>query len=144
MPDDQVNILWIMVDQMRADSAGFMHHPVVRTPNLDRLASRSVVFERAFSQSPVCGPARTSLFTSRYVHEHGVWSTGVACGSGYPLLPAMLREVGYSTALIGKLHFSPAEHSFGFDHKELHEEVLLDGTGLDADDGHPGFLYLRE
>ncbi len=51
-----MNILWIMVDQMRVDCAGIMGNAAVRTPNLDELASQSHVFEQAFSQSPVCGP----------------------------------------------------------------------------------------
>jgi choline-sulfatase len=121
-----------MVDQMRGDCAGFAGHPVVRTPNLDRLAGRSAVFENTYVKSPLCGPSRTCLFTSRYVHEHGVWWNGIPFRGHCELLPEVLGETGYETAIVGKLHFAPADRSHGFDHKELHEELLLDGTGLEA------------
>jgi len=129
-----MNILWIMADQMRADCAGFMGHPIVRTPNLDSLASRSVVFEQAFAQSPLCSPSRTCLFTGRYVHSHGVWWNGVTMPRKHILLPEILRQTGYHTGIIGKLHFAPPQSSYGFNYKELHEELLLDGTDLSAYD----------
>ena len=129
-----MNILWIMVDQMRGDCAGFAGHPLVRTPHLDALASRSVVFDRAFTQSPLCGPSRVCLFTGKYVSDHGVWWNGVPLPPDETLLPALLRDAGYQTAIIGKLHFAPPGLSYGFDHAELHEELLLDELGLDAYD----------
>ena len=127
-----MNVVWIMVDQMRGDCAGFMGHPVVKTSNLDRLAGESVVFENTFAQSPLCGPSRTCLFTGRYVHEHGVWWNGVPYRAGFPLLPEILRQAGYYTSIVGKLHYAPPRHDFGFDVKELHEECLLDGTDLES------------
>ena len=130
----RLNVLWIMADQMRGDCAGYMGHPLVQTPYLDQLARESVVFERAFAQSPLCGPSRTCLFTGRYVHEHGVWWNGVPYRFAYPTLPEILRSSGYQTAVVGKLHFAPPGRHFGFDFKELHEECLLDGTGLEAYD----------
>jgi len=126
------NLLWIMADQMRGDCLGCVGHPHVLTPNLDRLASHSAVFERAFAQAPICSPSRACLFTGRYVHEHGVWWNGVPFADEAPLLPELLREAGCHTGIVGKLHFAPPERAFGFAHKELHEERLLEGAGLDA------------
>ena len=71
MPVNAPNILLIMVDQMRYDCAGFMGHPIVRTPNLDLLAASGVVFENAYCASPVCSPARASWLTELYPHAHG-------------------------------------------------------------------------
>ena len=131
--NQKMNILWIMVDQMRGDCAGYMNHPIVQTPQLDRLAARSVVFEKAFVQAPLCAPSRTCHFTGRYVHEHGVWWNGIHfTRSKQHLLPELLQKAGYHTSLIGKLHFSPPQNDFGFDHKLLHEEVLLNGTDLNV------------
>ena len=129
-----MNILWIMVDQMRGDCAGFAGHPHVRTPHLDAFAARSFVFDRVFAQSPLCGPSRTCLFTGKYVSDHEVWWNGVPLQPDKVLLPALLRDAGYQAAIVGKLHFAPPGRDYGFDHAELHEELLLDELGLDAYD----------
>ena len=60
-----------MCDQLRFDCLGCMGHPMVRTPNLDRLAARGVIFENAYCGSPVCSPARASWLTGLYPHAHG-------------------------------------------------------------------------
>ena len=60
------NILWICTDQQRFDTLGCYGNPYVHTPNLDRLAEQSILFEYAFSQSPVCTPSRSSFLTGRY------------------------------------------------------------------------------
>ena len=128
-----MNVLWIMADQMRADAVGFMGNPRVHTPNLDALAARGAVFTNTFSQSPLCTPGRTCLFTSRYVHAHGAWWNGVPPSRDRLTLPQLLRESGYRTALIGKLHFNPTDRDHGFDHKEMHEEHLEpELSGYDA------------
>lgn len=119
-----MNVLWIMADQMRADCAGFMGHPIVRTPDLDALAARGAVFENTFAQSPICTPSRVCYFTSRYVHAHGAWWNGVPMSRERVLLPEILRQSGYRTGLVGKLHFFPQDRDYGFDHRELHEEHL--------------------
>ena len=60
------NILWICSDQQRFDSLGCYGNPFVETPNLDRLAQEGILFEHAYSQSPVCTPSRASFLTGRY------------------------------------------------------------------------------
>lgn len=136
------NILWIMVDQMRGDTLGYAGHPIVRTPNLDALAERGVAFERVFAQSPLCTPSRTCLFTGRYVHGHGAWTNGVPISREATLLPEYLRQNGYDTTMVGKLHLFPTDRDHGFDHKELHEERLdpaQSGYGAFLDKkGHKG------
>lgn len=61
-----------MADQLRHDAMGWRGSSLAHTPNLDALAARSARFHRCFTQAPVCAPARHSLHTGRYVHEHGV------------------------------------------------------------------------
>jgi arylsulfatase len=118
------NILWIMVDQMRGDTLGYAGHPTVHTPCLDAFAERSVVFERTFAQCPLCTPSRALLFTGRYVHGHGSWTNGVPISREATLLPEYLRQNGYDTAIVGKLHQFPTHLDHGFNNKELHEERL--------------------
>ena len=65
------NILFIMCDQLRYDYLGCSGHPSIRTPNIDRLAARGVRFDRAYVQSPICGPSRMGFYTGRYVRSHG-------------------------------------------------------------------------
>jgi len=119
----QPNILYIMTDQQLAAALGCVGHPVVKTPNLDRLAARGVVFDKAYCPSPVCGPSRTSQFAGLYPGTTGaVNNPGVfKGGTGDKLLPILLREKGYSTALVGKLHIGPANRDFGFKEMHLHD-----------------------
>ncbi len=114
-PVQRPNILFIMVDEMRWDAMGCEKHPVVRTPNLDKLAAEGVRFNRCYTASPVCSPARASVFTGRYAHVHGVISNGVPANPGEIFLPSLLKHYGYHTAIAGKLHYTPARFSYGFD-----------------------------
>ena len=62
-----MNIIYILLDQVRKDMLGAYGHQIVKTPNIDRLAKDGVRFNNAFTPASVCGPARTSLFTC---HPH--------------------------------------------------------------------------
>jgi arylsulfatase A-like enzyme len=70
VPEKQPNLIFILCDQLRFDCLGYAGHPLVKTPNIDRLAKRGVVFDTAYCASPVCSPARASLLTGTYPHAH--------------------------------------------------------------------------
>lgn len=109
------NILFIMVDEMRWDAMGCEKHPVVATPNLDRLARSGVRFANSYTVSPVCSPARACVFTGRYAHVNGVTINGVPANNGEIFLPTILKHHGYHTAIAGKLHYTPHRFDYGFD-----------------------------
>ncbi len=105
-----MNILWIMTDQHRADCNGFMKHPLVQTPNLDKLAESGVVFENAFCQSPVCMASRASVFTGRYPGTVRVRGMGIL-PSSETTFPEVLQRHGFKTAAFGKIHFTPEQYT---------------------------------
>jgi arylsulfatase len=109
------NILFVMVDEMRWDALGCEKHPVVSTPNLDRLAREGVRFTNSYTVSPVCSPSRACVFTGRYAHVHGVTMNGVPAHNGEIFLPSVLRHHGYHAAISGKLHYTPVRFDYGFD-----------------------------
>jgi uncharacterized sulfatase len=99
------NILFISADDLNLD-VGCYGHPIVQTPNLDRLAGRGVRFERAYCQFPVCNPSRTSLLSGRYPERTGVLDNRTnprAHMRDAVFLPEFLRRNGYMTAQIGKI-----------------------------------------
>ncbi|MBN9473992.1 MAG: alkaline phosphatase family protein [Burkholderiales bacterium] len=98
------NILFIMCDQLRADYLSCYGHRRLMTPNLDRLAARGVLFERAYVQSPVCGPSRMSYYTGRYVQSHGASWNFVPLKAGEMTLGDHLRPLGVRSVLVGKTH----------------------------------------
>ncbi len=98
------NVLFIMCDQLRADYLSCFGHPKLHTPNLDRLASRGVIFDRAYVQSPVCGPSRMSYYTGRYVHSHGASWNFVPLKAGEMTIGDHLRPLGVQSVLVGKTH----------------------------------------
>jgi arylsulfatase A-like enzyme len=98
------NILFIMCDQLRADYLSCMGHPTLETPNIDGLAGRGVRFDRAYVQSPVCGPARMSFYTGRYVFNHGSSWNNVPLAVGERTMGDYLRPLGLRTVLVGKTH----------------------------------------
>ncbi len=98
------NILFIMADQLRWDYLGCYGHPHLHTPNIDWLADRGVLFDRAFVQSPVCGPSRASTYTGRTVFSHGSTWNNVPLPVGEMTLGDYLRPQGVRTAVVGKTH----------------------------------------
>ena len=106
MPDKKPNIIYLFSDQHRPDAMGCAGNSVIRTPNLDKMASEGVRFSRAYCQSPVCQPSRASVATGLYVPQHGVWSNFRAdFNPEWPTMMKQLKKVGYTTAEIGKTHF---------------------------------------
>src|SRR4051794_9170240 len=95
------NLLLIVTDQWQGDCLGVLGHPAVRTPNLDALARRSVVFTRHFGQSAPCGPARASLLTGLYVMNHRVVANGVPLDARHATMPSELRRGGWDPGLVG-------------------------------------------
>lgn len=103
-PSGKTNILWIMADQLRADTFGFLGHPLIKTPNIDRLASEGTSFTNSFCTSPVCMPSRASFMTGHYPFQTGVIQNGYSMRESEKLFSFMLKENGYRTANIGKNH----------------------------------------
>ena len=100
------NILFIMFDQLRWDYLSCYGHPHLQTPNLDRLASKGVRFDRAIIQSPLCGPSRMSTYTGRYVHSHGASWNNTPLKVGELTMGDHLRDLGMGCYLIGKTHMA--------------------------------------
>lgn len=100
------SVVLILTDQHRADALGAAGEPVLATPHLDRLAAEGMRFATTYCQSPVCMPSRTSFFTGRYPHQHGVFNNGATVWPDGPCFVRALRESGLYTAVIGKLHFT--------------------------------------
>lgn len=93
-----------MFDQLRFDYLSCTGHPHLETPNIDRLAARSLRFSRCYVQSPVCGASRMSFYTGRYVSSHGAAWNNVPLKVGEVTLGDHLREGGMDAVLIGKTH----------------------------------------
>ena len=148
------NLLFLYADQHRADVMGCAGDDVIVTPHLDRLAAEGVRFDHAWTESPICQPARASLLTGRFPNDHGVLGNFAGnCQPEWDTFPRHLQQAGYTTASIGKTHFdawpmgaepgtpAPTEEwigSFGFDHvvEEFDKYVHL----FDVDTPYMSFL----
>ena len=102
----QPNILLILTDQQRWDSLGCYGTPGVHTPNLDRLASDGIRYDRCYVNGTICTPSRASLWTGKHLPGHGVHSLHDCLSEEEVLFPKRLQQAGYETALFGKLHVS--------------------------------------
>lgn len=81
---DQPNILVLCTDQHRYDALACYGNPVVETPTIDGLAADEAMFERCYTPSLVCAPARASMLTGKYPHSHGLWANGDLLRYGAP------------------------------------------------------------
>ena len=95
------NVLLVTLDQFRADCLGVAGHPLVLTPNLDRLAADGVRFSHHFSNCAPCAPARASLLTGLWQMNHRVTDNGAPLADHLPTLPKALRSLGYRPTLFG-------------------------------------------
>ncbi len=90
------NIVLILSDDQAWSDYGFMGHSEIKTPHLDKLASRSLVFERGYVASPLCRPSLASMLTGRYPHEHGVTGNDVDGNKDRERLDAPVRKAFHS------------------------------------------------
>jgi len=109
---ERPNILLIMTDQQRYDSLGCYGAEFAHTPNLDRLASEGVLFERCYVNNPICTPSRASMFTGKHLPGHRVYKLYDILPEDEVMFTEHLWTAGYQTALFGKLHVSSA---FGYE-----------------------------
>jgi uncharacterized sulfatase len=104
-PPRKLNVLFIGVDDLN-NAIGCYGHPVVKTPNLDRLAARGVRFAHAYCQYPLCNPSRISILSGRRPDTTKIYQDAVAARANIPgveLLPEYFRRLGYYTARVGKI-----------------------------------------
>lgn len=104
MENNRPNILLIQTDQQTAETLGIYGNPIVRTPNLERLAEKGIVFEKAFCNYPACAPSRSSMMAGRYTSTIRNHANHMLLDPLEVSLPQVLKENGYKTALIGKNH----------------------------------------
>lgn len=128
-PAAKPNILIILCDDLGYGDLRCYGHPAIKTPNLDKLASRGMRFTQCYAAAPVCSPSRAGILTGRIPSRMGVY-TWIAENNPMQLrreeitLAALLKRAGYRTAQIGKWHLNgifnsskqtqPGDH--GFDH----------------------------
>jgi len=101
------NVLFVTADQLRADALGCYGNGAIQTPVIDRLAERGVRFERMFAAYPVCAPNRASIVTGRYPTVHRLRANGMRLPECELTLMEALRQAGYATYGVGKMHFGP-------------------------------------
>jgi len=102
--NERRNVLFIMADDLRAELATY-GSPAV-TPNIDRLARRSLQFDHAYAQQAVCNPSRSSMLTGRRPDTLGLWCNGIhfrELKSDVMTLPLWFKEHGYTTRCVGKI-----------------------------------------
>ena len=117
------NVLFIMTDQHRADHMSCAGNPIVKTPNLDRLAQEGIRFTNAYCANPMCMPNRASIFTGVYPNVHGLRSNGINLPNRVVTFVETMRKRGYITYNVGKMHlqfFIPPYEKKTHSHEMIH------------------------
>lgn len=111
------NILIVMADQLSALALGCYGNACVRSPNADRLAEEGVVFDAAYSSSPLCAPSRYAMMTGLHVSKCGGYDNAAYMPSTMPTFAHYMRLRGYRTLLCGKMHFIGPDQLHGFERR---------------------------
>jgi arylsulfatase A-like enzyme len=122
MSKQKPNIVVLMSDQQRIDTvSAYGLNDVCKTPNIDKLAQRGMRFDRAFTPTAICSPARASFFTGLYPNHHGVTGNGLTINDGVRGLNNYLEEAGYACGYAGKWHVDQKRgpSDFGFEGKDF-------------------------
>lgn len=119
-PKTRPNIVFICSDEHNPRYAGYAGHPLVKTPNLDKIASQGAVFTDTYCGNPICVAARTSMMTGVYSSDCNSFCNATVWDGSYPTWGTLLGKSGYYCRAVGKLDLN---HKFdcGFDKGISHE-----------------------
>ena len=118
------NVVVLLVDDLGSGDVSCLFRDVVKTPNINRLATQGVKFTSGYSTAPLCGPSRAGFLSGRYQQRFGFNDNGSGIPTNIPLLPGLLKSAGYRTALFGKWHSTgPMPHARG-----CFDETLVSAT----------------
>ncbi|MFI3248573.1 MAG: sulfatase-like hydrolase/transferase [Rikenellaceae bacterium] len=113
--DERPNIIYILTDDQPYSLLGCTGHPLVQTPNIDRLAAEGVLFTNAHVSSAISTPSRTCMLTGRFERNHGVnfnSGTSLSPEAWSEVYPVVLRDNGYYTGYVGKNHTPVGEKGY--------------------------------
>ena len=116
-PAARPNVLVVMFDQVAPTALGAYGNPVTHAPTLDRLAREGVVFDAAYSNSPLCTPARYCMMTGQLPSATRGYDNAAYLASTIPTFAHHARIAGYRTVLDGKMHFVGADQLHGFEER---------------------------
>jgi arylsulfatase A-like enzyme len=116
------NILFIFTDDHAYQAIGAyggILKPHVKTPNIDRLASEGMRFDRCYTTNSICGPMRAVIQTGKYSHLNGFLVNGNKFDGKQQTFPKLLQTAGYTTAVVGKWHLGTHMAPQGYDYSEV-------------------------
>lgn len=117
--DDRPNILFIFTDDHASHAIGAYGSVINETPHLDRIAHEGMLFRNCFCTNSICGPSRAVIQTGKYSHLNGFMWNGQRFDGSQQTFPKLLREAGYTTAVIGKWHLGTHQAPQGYDYSEV-------------------------
>ncbi len=103
-------VIFIMTDTQRTDMLGCYGNPAMKTPGIDSLAGGGVRFEKSYTCQPVCGPARSAIFTGTWPHSNGCWANNMPLGDNIKTVGQRLRDHGIHCGYIGKWHLDGSDY----------------------------------
>ena len=115
--DDPPNIIFIFTDDHAVQAISAYGSIVNKTPNIDRIAEKGVIFENSFCANSICAPSRACVLTGKHSHKNGQMTNKTEFDGSQMTFPKLLRDADYQTAVIGKWHLK--SEPTGFDHWEV-------------------------
>lgn len=111
----QPNLLFIQTDQLTVNVLGAYGYPICRTPHLDDITEKGILFERAYCNFPLCAPSRFSMATGLLASKIGAYDNAAELPASVPTYAHYMRALGYQTCLSGKMHFVGPDQLHGFE-----------------------------
>ena len=117
MTASRPNVLIVMYDQLTPGALGCYGNPATKAPHIDRLAAEGVVFDAAYTNSPLCTPARYCMMTGQLPSATRGYDNAAYLASTVPTFAHYARAAGYRTVLSGKMHFVGPDQLHGFEER---------------------------
>lgn len=121
MQNNKPNILFLLSDEHSFRCMGHVSEAEggenIETPTFDKLAASGTVFSQSYCQMPLCTPSRISLLTGLEARRSGAWTNESILRPELPTIPATLRNAGYTTCLVGKMHLGGTQQFIGFQYR---------------------------